>query len=65
MLRRHPSPPPGAFDGLNHALRSHGFELDASSSLTLTSSLDACVKNADPYFNKLVRILATRSMQQV
>ena len=64
ILRRHPPPPPGAFDGLNHALRAHGFELDASSSFALSDSLDACTKPADPYFNKLVRILATRSMQQ-
>jgi len=64
MLRRHPCPQPGAFDGLNHALRQHGVELDATSSLTLGASLDKCVKPDQPYFNKLVRILATRSMQQ-
>ena len=55
MLRRHPPPPPGAFDALNHALRVHGHELDAASSLALTRSLDNCTKPADPYFNKLVR----------
>jgi len=64
MLRRHPPPQPGAFDALNHALRAHGHELDASSSLALTASLDRCAKDDDGYFNKLVRILATRSMQQ-
>lgn len=64
MLRRHPTPTPGAFDGLNRSLAQHGHELDASSSLALTRSLDACNKPSDPYFNKLVRILATRSMQQ-
>ena len=64
MLRRHPQPTPGAFDGLNDSLRQHGCALDASSSLALCASLDACDKPGDPYFNKLVRILATRSMQQ-
>jgi exosome complex exonuclease DIS3/RRP44 len=64
MLRRHPSPTAGAFDGLNASLAQHGFELDVSSSLALTKSLDACDKPGEPYFNKLVRILATRSMQQ-
>jgi exosome complex exonuclease DIS3/RRP44 len=64
MLRRHPQPTPGAFDGLNASLKQHGFELDVSSSLALGNSLNACDKPADPYFNKLVRILATRSMQQ-
>ena len=64
MLRRHPPPTPGAFDALNASLGQHGCSLDASSSLELTASLDACVKKDDPYFNKLMRILATRSMQQ-
>lgn len=64
MLRRHPQPQPGAFDGLNSSLKQHGFELDVSSSLALGKSLDACDKPGEPYFNKLVRILATRSMQQ-
>ena len=64
MLRRHPSPQPGAFDALNASLKLHGCSLDATSSLTLGHSLNACAKPDDPYFNKLVRILATRSMQQ-
>jgi len=64
MLRRHPQPTPGAFDGLNASLKQHGCQLDATSSLDLGRSLDGCSKPTDPYFNKLVRILATRSMQQ-
>ena len=64
MLRRHPQPQPGAFDGLNASLKQHGLEVDATSSLNLCASLDRCAKPDDPYFNKLVRILATRSMQQ-
>jgi exosome complex exonuclease DIS3/RRP44 len=64
MLRRHPTPTPGAFGPLNRSLQQHGFELNDSSSLALSASLDTCDKPADPYFNKLVRILATRSMQQ-
>ena len=64
MLRRHPSPQPGAFDALNACLAQHGCTLDASSSLALGNSLNECTKADDPYFNKLVRILATRSMQQ-
>ena len=38
MLRRHPPPTPGAFDGLNRSLEAHGCALDASSSLALTST---------------------------
>jgi exosome complex exonuclease DIS3/RRP44 len=64
MLRRHPPPTPGAFDSLGRSLAQHGLSLDASSSLALGASLDGCVKAGDAYFNKLTRILATRSMQQ-
>jgi len=64
VLRRHPAPTPGAFDGLNASLAHHGHALDATSSLALGKSLDACTKSDEPYFNKLVRILTTRSMQQ-
>ena len=64
MLRRHPAPTPGAFSGLQKQLAQHGLELDDSSSLALTASLDRCVKPGDAYFNKLARILCTRCMQQ-
>ena len=64
MLRRHPPPTPGAFVGLQRQLSQHGLELDDSSSLALTASLDRCVKPGDAYFNKLARILCTRCMQQ-
>lgn len=64
MLRRHPSPSPGAFDSLQRPLGLLGLELDTSSSLALGKSLDACVRPDDKYFNQLARILATRSMQQ-
>ena len=37
-------------------------ELDVSSSSALAASLDRCVDPADPKFNTLVRILATRCM---
>src|SRR5207247_1750843 len=38
------------------------FMLDVSSSLALADSLDKCVDPANPFFNTLVRILATRCM---
>ena len=31
---------------------------------TLAASLDGCVRADDPYFNKLIRIMATRCMTQ-
>lgn len=41
-----------------------GITIDISSSKTLADSLDAAVSTSDPYFNKLIRILATRCMTQ-
>jgi len=39
-----------------------GVELDISSSKTFADSLDKAVRDEDPYFNKLLRILSTRCM---
>ncbi|GBG71084.1 hypothetical protein CBR_g8384 [Chara braunii] len=41
-----------------------GIDLDISSSKTLADSLDNAIKEDDPLFNKLVRILTTRCMTQ-
>jgi len=64
VLRRHPAPQPGAFDGLVAAAKSVGLELHTSSSKALASSLDAAVSKENPWLNKILRILATRCMQQ-
>jgi exosome complex exonuclease DIS3/RRP44 len=39
-----------------------GLSLDVSSSKSLATSLDHCVIPKDPFFNTLIRILATRCM---
>lgn len=44
--------------------RARGIKLDAASSKQLAESLDAAKSIKDPYFNKLLRILATRCMTQ-
>jgi 15-cis-phytoene desaturase len=79
ILRRHPPPRAGAFDTLQRALAqlSPAVGLNVGSSRELADSLDAAVgfrlpggaggasgEPFDPYLNKLVRIMATRSMQQ-
>jgi exosome complex exonuclease DIS3/RRP44 len=66
ILRRHPAPPPENFEALNRALaaRNPDWHLDVSSSGTLSASLDAAADPADPYLNRLVRIMATRCMLQ-
>jgi exosome complex exonuclease DIS3/RRP44 len=63
LLRRHAAPPKTNFEELANQLRiKKGLELRSDSSKALADSLDACVDPADPFFNTLVRILATRCM---
>ena len=63
LLRRHATPPASNFAELSEQLkRMKGFELDVSSSKALAESLDRCVDPAHPFFNTLIRILATRCM---
>jgi exosome complex exonuclease DIS3/RRP44 len=63
MLRRHGAPPKTNFEELANQLKvKRGFELRASSSKELADSLDTCVDPKEPFFNTLVRIMATRCM---
>ena len=63
LLRRHAPPPASNFASLNDQIkRMKGIELDVSSSKALADSLDKCVDPNHPYFNTLIRILATRCM---
>ncbi|KPM39484.1 Exosome complex exonuclease dis3 [Neonectria ditissima] len=63
ILRRHGAPPKTNFDELSNQLRTkRGLELRTDSSKALADSLDQCVDEADPFFNTLVRIMATRCM---
>ena len=63
LLRRHGAPPKSNFDELAGQLKvKRGLELRVDSSRALAASLDACVDAAEPFFNTLVRIMATRCM---
>ncbi|KAF3076984.1 Exosome complex exonuclease dis3 [Trichoderma lentiforme] len=63
ILRRHGAPPKTNFDELADQLRiKRGLELRTDSSKALADSLDKCVDEKDPFFNTLVRIMATRCM---
>lgn len=67
VLRRHPAPTQKMLGPLVASLRSIGVDtagMDASSSRSLNACLDGCVRESDEYFNKLVRIIATRCMTQ-
>ncbi|PWW79945.1 RNB-domain-containing protein [Tuber magnatum] len=63
LLRRHGAPPAPNFEELQNQLRvTRGLTLHTDSSKALADSLDRCVDPSNPYFNTLVRILATRCM---
>ncbi|KAB1201993.1 Exosome complex exonuclease RRP44 [Morella rubra] len=63
LLRRHPTPTREMLEPFLRTAAAVGLNLDASSSKALADSLDRAVGD-DPYFNKLIRILATRCMTQ-
>ncbi|XP_073280073.1 exosome complex exonuclease RRP44 homolog A-like [Primulina huaijiensis] len=63
LLRRHPGPTKEMLEPLIRTAAAVGLYLDVSSSKALADSLD-CAVGDDPYFNKLIRILATRCMTQ-
>ncbi|KAF9043793.1 RNB-domain-containing protein [Hymenopellis radicata] len=63
VLRRHLPPPKANFEKLQDILKKRkGLSLDVSSSGALAASLDLCLDPAEPAFNTLVRIMATRCM---
>lgn len=63
ILRRHAAPPKTNFDELAEQLRvKRGIELRSDSSKALADSLDQCIDKKEPFFNTLVRIMATRCM---
>ncbi|XP_042040282.1 exosome complex exonuclease RRP44 homolog A-like [Salvia splendens] len=63
LLRRHPTPTNEMLEPLIQTAASVGLSLDVTSSKALADSLDRAVGD-DPFFNKLIRILATRCMSQ-
>ncbi|XP_073149345.1 exosome complex exonuclease RRP44 homolog A [Henckelia pumila] len=63
LLRRHPAPTKEMLEPLIRTAAAVGLYLDVSSSKAMADSLD-CAVGDDPYFNKLIRILATRCMTQ-
>ncbi|XP_034040977.1 exosome complex exonuclease RRP44 isoform X3 [Thalassophryne amazonica] len=64
LLRKHPAPPPSNYDILSKAAKSKNVEIHMDSAKALADSLDAAKVDGFPYFNTLLRILATRCMMQ-
>lgn len=63
LLRRHAPPPKSNFEELANQLKvKRSLELRTESSKALADSLDICVDPKEPFFNTLVRIMATRCM---
>lgn len=63
LLRRHAAPPKSNFEELSSQLKvRRNLELRTETSRLLADSLDKCVDAKEPFFNTLVRIMATRCM---
>eukprot|EP00418_Pyrodinium_bahamense_P060891 CAMPEP_0179174796 /NCGR_PEP_ID=MMETSP0796-20121207/86308_1 /TAXON_ID=73915 /ORGANISM="Pyrodinium bahamense, Strain pbaha01" /LENGTH=789 /DNA_ID=CAMNT_0020878105 /DNA_START=16 /DNA_END=2386 /DNA_ORIENTATION=+ len=65
VLRRHPPPKDDGMAELGKLLACHGVEdFQCGSNKQLAKSLDRIEKPSDPFFNRLVRIMATRCMNE-
>ncbi|KAI2668439.1 Exosome complex exonuclease RRP44 [Labeo rohita] len=64
LLRKHPSPPPSNYDILIKAAKSRELNILTDSAKALADSLNNATIQNFPYFNTLLRILATRCMMQ-
>jgi exosome complex exonuclease DIS3/RRP44 len=64
VLRRHPPPKDEALKQLRKLLSTHDIDFKFGSNKELGESLDIAQKPGDPYFNHLVRTMATRCMNQ-
>ncbi len=64
VLRRHPLPKLKELSNLKKLLQENGYNINSDDSKSLGESLDKIKKENDPFFNKLVRIMLTRTMNQ-
>ncbi|EEB10710.1 Exosome complex exonuclease RRP44, putative [Pediculus humanus corporis] len=64
VLRRHPKPPLSNFEPLIKAGRVQNFDISVDTGKSLSVSLEKAVKPNNPYFNTMLKILATRCMMQ-
>ena len=65
VLRRHQTPKQRELRDLKLLMQELGFEFHDETSKLLGGSLDKIVRSDDPFFNKLVRIMTTRCMNEV
>ncbi|XP_076159782.1 exosome complex exonuclease RRP44 [Alosa pseudoharengus] len=64
LLRKHPCPPHSNYDILHKATKTKNLVIHTDSAKELADSLNEAEIDGFPYFNTLLRILATRCMMQ-
>ena len=64
LLRRHPSPPLSNYNILIKACAGKGVSIAVDTAKALATSLDQATLPEQPYFNTMLRIMATRCMMQ-
>ena len=65
VLRRHPPPKDASLQKLKKLLAQHGVnDFTYETNRELADSLNKAARLNDPYFNKLIRIMTTRTMNQ-
>ena len=64
ILRRHSAPKPAELQTLKEVLSGMGYELQFETSRELADSLDLITRKDDEFFNKLVRVMTTRCMNE-
>lgn len=64
ILRRHPTPKAKELEELQRRLFNLGYTLRTETSKDLADSLNEVLAENNPYFNKVIRMLVTRCMNQ-
>jgi exosome complex exonuclease DIS3/RRP44 len=64
VLRRHPPPKEKELKYLQKLLEQNGHKIEINDSKSLGATLDLLKKDDDKFFNKLIRIMLTRTMNQ-
>ena len=64
LLRRHPSPPLSNYDILIKAGACKGVKIEVETAKALATSLDKATLKEEPFFNTMLRVMATRCMMQ-
>ena len=64
LLRRHPAPPLSNYDILIKAGACRGVKIAVETAKDLATSLELATLKDQPYFNTMLRIMATRCMMQ-